>query len=122
MSTYIMDGAAVPVTPAIIAATNTVAVALVPSPITRRQLILALLAGGRITAEDALAAATSGTLPAPFATVLASMPAADALAARITWAAMSVAERSSPLIAVMIAAGTGTAEEWDDGFRTGATL
>lgn len=95
---------------------------IVPTPITRRQLILALLAGGRITAEDALAAATSGTLPAPFAAVLASMPAADALAAKITWASMSVAERSSPLIGLMIEAGTGTAEEWDEVFRVGATL
>lgn len=122
MPTIIVDGVAVDATPAVTAALVAETASPVPSTITRRQFLLALLAAGLISGDDALAAATNGALPAPFAAVLADLPAADALAAQITWASMTVAERGSPLIALMIAAGAATDAQVDGLFRAGAAL
>lgn len=46
----------------------------------------------------------------------------DALAARITWATMSVVERGHPLICALIAAEVTTAAEVDALFTSAATL
>lgn len=81
--------------------------------ITRRQMLLALAAAGLITGAEALAAATTGAVPASIDAVFAGLPDADALAARITWATMSIAERAHPLIAALIAASLATAEQVD---------
>jgi|GEM_PF-2975182 len=93
-----------------------------PRSITRRQLLLALTGAGLITPEEALAAATSGAVPAAIDAVFAQLPPAEALGARITWATMSVAERDHPLIGALIAAELATAEQVDALFATAAQL
>lgn len=94
----------------------------VPAVISRRQMLLALAAGGIITPAEALAAATVGTAPAAIDAVFARLPPSDALAARITFATMSEVERAHPLIGAMIGAGLVAAEQADDLFRLAATL
>lgn len=97
-------------------------VPVVPASITRRQLLLALAGAGLITAEEALAAATTGAVPAMIDAVFAGLPDAEALGARITWATMSVAERDHPLIGALIVAELATAGEVDALFVVGAAL
>lgn len=94
----------------------------VPASISRRQLLLALVAGEVITPTEALAAATTGAVPAAIDAVFAGLPEGDALAARITWATTTVVERGHPLIAAMIAAELVTAEQADALFVLAATL
>lgn len=94
----------------------------VPSSVTRRQLLLGLFAGGYITAQEAEAAAATGAVPAILAEVIDAMPEPQAVAARITWASMSVAERSDPMWGAIIAAELATSEQIDDLFRAAATL
>jgi hypothetical protein len=94
----------------------------VPSSITRRQLILGLLAAGWITPAEAEAAATGGAPPAALDAVLANLTEADALEARITWATMSVAERFHPLLVAIVAAGIATDAQVDNLFRASVTL
>lgn len=103
-------------------APNTPAPPVVPASITRRQLILALLAGQFITPVEAELAATTGAVPAMLDQVLAALTPEQALAARITWATMSVAERSDPLIQAVIDAGLATAEQVDAVFIAGGAL
>ncbi|MGG5823514.1 hypothetical protein [Falsiroseomonas sp. HW251] len=64
---------------------------------------------GLITAEDALAAARTGTVPAGFEPFLAKLPADQAFEARLAWAAMVDVERANPLLAV-VAAQSGIAD------------
>lgn len=73
-------------------------------PLTRRQLLLGLAAEGLITGEEALAAAQSGAVPAAVEAIFAGLPAPEQLAARITWAAMSQAERGNTLVGLMASA------------------
>lgn len=94
----------------------------VPQSISRRQFLLALLGAGFVTPAEALAAATEGAVPANLATMLATLPEADALAVRITWASMTVAERDNPIIATLIAAGLASEAQTDELFRIGAGL
>lgn len=93
----------------------------VPASISRRQLLLGLVSAGLITGEEALAAATTGAVPAAIDAVFAALPEADALAARITWATMSVVERAHPLIAALIAAEVATPEQVDALFIAAAS-
>jgi hypothetical protein len=95
---------------------------VVPASITRRQLLLALAGAGLITAPEALAAATTGAVPASIDAVFAELPAGQALAARITWATMGVAEREHPLIGALVAAELATAAEVDALFIAGGAL
>lgn len=109
------DGSAlVPYTPPV--------VVTVPRQITRRQLLLALAGAGLITGAEALAAATTGAVPARIDKVFGALPADQALAARITWATMAVAEREHPLIGALVAAKLATAAEVDALFTSAATL
>jgi hypothetical protein len=94
----------------------------VPSLITRRQLLLALAAAGLITGPQALAAATIGAVPAPIDGIFAQLPAAEALAARITWASMTVVERQDPLLGALIAANLATPAQVDALFIAGAAM
>lgn len=87
--------------------------AVVPSTITRRQLLIVMAGVGLITGEEALAAATTGAVPAAIDAVFADLPTDQALTARITWATMSVAERDHPLVDALILAGLATAEQVD---------
>lgn len=73
-------------------------------PLSRRQLLLGLAAEGLITGAEALAAAQSGAVPAGVEAIFGQLPQAEQLGARITWAAMSQAERGNPLVAMMATA------------------
>jgi hypothetical protein len=92
----------------------------VPGVITRRQLLIALAAAGFISAEEALAAAQAGAVPAAIAGIFDLLPAGQALAARITWATMTEVYREDPLIGAIVAAGVATAEQVDALFRAAA--
>jgi hypothetical protein len=94
----------------------------VPGAISRRQLLIALAATGLITEAEALAAAKTGEVPAAIDMVFAKLSKEDALAARITWATMTVVERDHPLIQAVIHAKIAPAEQVDALFRAAAKL
>lgn len=94
----------------------------VPPSISRRQLLLALRTAELITDAEALAAATVGAVPEQIDAIFARLPAAEALIARVTWATMGTAERTHPLIEMMITAELATAAEVDAIFVTGAAF
>ncbi len=92
----------------------------VPRVISRRQLLIALAAAGFISAEEALAAAQNGAVPAAIARIFDRLPAEQAIAARITWATMTEVYREDPLIGALVAAGVATSEQVDALFRVAA--
>jgi hypothetical protein len=94
----------------------------VPSTISRRQLLIALAQAGLISEAEALAAAKTGEVPAAIDAVFGALPKEQALAARITWATMTVVERDHPLIQAVIDAKLATAEQVDALFRAAAEL
>jgi hypothetical protein len=94
----------------------------VPTVISRRQLLIALANAKLITEAEALAAAKTGEVPAAIDAVFAALPKEQALAARITWATMTVVERDHPLIQAVIDAKIVTAERADALFRQAAEL
>jgi len=94
----------------------------VPIAISRRQLLLALYGAKLITAEEALAAAKTGDVPAVIDAAFAQLPPDQALAARVTWASMTAVERNHPLIQAVIDAKIATAKQVDELFRAAATL
>jgi len=98
------------------------ALASVPDVITRRQLLIALAAAGFISAEEALAAAQTGAVPAAIAGIFDLLSAEEALAARITWATMTEVYREDPLISAIVAAGVASAEQVDELFRIAAEM
>lgn len=94
----------------------------VPATITRRQLILALATMALITGEEALAAARTGAVPAAVQAAFDNLSPSDKLAAEITWATMSIAERDHPLVALLAAANDMSSGDVDDFFRLAAGL
>jgi hypothetical protein len=94
----------------------------VPAVISRRQLLIALAQAKLITEAEALAAAKTGEVPAAIDAVFAALPKEQALAARITWATMTVVERDHPLIQAVINANLATANQVDALFRAAAEL
>jgi hypothetical protein len=70
----------------------------VPATISRRQLLIGLATEGYITAPEAVAAATTGALPTILQKVISTMSATNQVGAQITWASMSDAERTNPLL------------------------
>lgn len=94
----------------------------VPHSITRRQVILALVAAEIITPEEGKAAAATGTVPAAVQAVFDQLDPDEKLAAEITWATMSVAERDHPLVAALAAANEMDEAAIDDFFRTAAAI
>jgi hypothetical protein len=94
----------------------------VPASISRRQFLIALTQAGLITDAEALAAARTGEVPAAIDAVFARLPPQQALAARITWATMTVIERDHPLVQAAIDAKLTTAEQVDALFQTAVEL
>jgi hypothetical protein len=94
----------------------------VPAAISRRQLLIALGHANWITEAEALAAAKTGEVPAAIDAVFGALPKEQALAARITWATMTVVERDHPLIQAVIDAKVATAEQVDALFKAAAEL
>ena len=87
-------------------------------PLTRRQLFIALHRLGLITAEEAVAAAATGAVPAALEPTFAALPEPDQTDARVTFAAFQLAYRLDPLTA-MIARAAGKTEEEIDAIWTG---
>jgi len=94
----------------------------VPSVISRRQLLIVPAAAGFTSAEEALAVAQAGVIPAAVGAIFDMLPAEQALAARITWATMTEVYREDPLIAAIVAAGVATSEQVDALFRAAARV
>jgi hypothetical protein len=94
----------------------------VPPRVTRRQLLIALAHARLITEAEALAAARTGEVPAAIDAVFAALPQDLALAARITWATMTMVERHHPLIQAVIDAKIATPEQVDALFRAANNL
>lgn len=86
-------------------------------PLTRRQVFIALHRLGLITAAEAVAAATTGTVPAALEPVFAALPEPEQTDARVTFAAFQMAYRLDPMTA-MIAAVAGMTDEQIDGIWT----
>lgn len=96
---------------------------VLPVPdITRRQLLLILPKVGVITAQEALAAAQTGAVPATIQSYFALLSDDDRLAAEITWATMSICERQNPLVLGLAAQLNLTDEQVDDFFRQASML
>ena len=93
------------------------AIARARMSLSRRQLLIGLASRGWITSEEAVAAATTGAMPTAVAAAVASLPAGDQVAARITWASMSVAQRLDPLVE-LLAIGQGVTPDEVDAFFT----
>ncbi len=80
-----------------------------------RQLFIGMARAGFISPDEAVAAACSGALPAAVEQALASLSIEDQMAARITWARMSVIERIDPLVD-LLATATGRSPTEVDAF------
>lgn len=72
--------------------------------ITRRQVMIGLAAEGLISAQEAVAAATTGAAPAQIEAIFAAMPEPQQTTARITWGSFTVAYRLDPMIPLIAAA------------------
>jgi hypothetical protein len=94
----------------------------VPRVISRRQLLIALTQAGLITEAEALAAAQTGAVPEAIDGFFATLPSAQQIAARITWATMTQVERHHPLVQGVINAQLATAEQVDALFTAAAAL
>lgn len=94
----------------------------VPTSISRRQLILALATMELISGEEALAAAKTGDVPSAVQATFENLPPSEKLAAEVTWATMSIAERGHPLVAMLAAANSLSESDIDDFFRLAGTL
>lgn len=92
------------------------------SQISPRQMILGLYGQGFITADEALAAATSGAVPAAVDAVISALPAHAEVAARVTWARMSVVLRDDPLVGLLAASQGLSSAEVDAFFAACAAL
>lgn len=90
--------------------------------LSRRQLLIGLAAMGWVTEAEAVAAATTGATPAAVEAAIAGLAPADQVAARITWAAMSEAQRLDPLVALLATAQGVDDAEVDAFFTTHASI
>ena len=78
---------------------------------TPRQLFIGLATAGFITEAEAVAAAGTGAMPTAVEAAIAPLPAEAQLAARITWARMTLVNRTDPLVALLAGSqGLGEAE------------
>ena len=79
--------------------------------LTPRQLFIGLATAGFISEAEAIAAAAGGAMPAAVEAAIAPLPPEAQLAARITWARMTLVNRTDPLVALLAASqGLGEAE------------
>ena len=87
-------------------------------PLTRRQVFIALHRLGLFSAEEAIAAAATGVVPAALEPTFAALPEPDQTDARVTFAAFQMAYRIDPMTA-MIARAAGLSEDDIDAIWTG---
>lgn len=95
---------------------------IVPEEISPAQLFLQLNALGFITTQEALDAATAGKVPAAIDAIFSTLPANEALAARVRWARMTTCLRSDPLVAGLALANNLSEEDIDQFFIDAAKL
>jgi hypothetical protein len=94
----------------------------VPQTVSRRQMLLGLALAGYITSDEAVAAASTGAVPAAVQSFFSTLPAEQQPAAKITWAAMSECQRDNALVTGLAAAHNLTPAQTDDLFRSWANL
>ena len=87
-------------------------------PLTRRQVFIALHRLGLFSAEETIAAAATGVVPAALEPTFAALPEPDQTDARVTFAAFQMAYRTDPMTA-MIARAAGLSEDDIDAIWTG---
>lgn len=87
--------------------------------LTARQFLAGLVLAGFITEAEAL---NRSQLPASIGSFFDSLPAQQAVFARITWANMTVISRKEPLVAGAATALNQTEEQIDAFFAMAATL
>jgi hypothetical protein len=97
-------------------------IVVVPGTITSRQLFIAMAHAELISADEALAAAQTGAIPAVIDGTIATLPNDQQLVARITWARMRDVERANPLVALVGAALNRNAAEIDALFVRAASI
>lgn len=85
--------------------------------ITTRQFLIQAAAQGLITAEEAVAAAETNAIPATIQAVFESLPSEQQIAARITWAKMTIIGREEPLVVLAAAAFNLNGAQTDQFFR-----
>lgn len=85
----------------------------IPAEISTRQFLIAAALNEMITQEEALSAATSGTVPAAIQAVFDQLPGDQAFVALVTWAKMTTIPRVDPLVAAVAAAFNMTSQELD---------
>ncbi|TPE47219.1 hypothetical protein FJM51_20405 [Amaricoccus solimangrovi] len=90
--------------------------------LTPPQLFIGLARAGVVTADEAVAAACSGAIPAAIEAVIARLPDEAQVAARITWARMSVIERADPLVDLLAAAAGKSPAEIDAFFEASSQI
>lgn len=83
--------------------------------LTRIEFVLAAVGAGILAEEDAEGAAR-GEWPASFADALNTIPEAEQLAAKVTWAGLKEVPRSSSLLASIASAAAVTDEQLDTMF------
>lgn len=88
----------------------------VPNSITRRQLLIGLTTEQIITTEEAIQAATSGTLPSLLNNIISSLSPTEQIGAKITWATMSVCEKNNQLLLAAMTALGKTPQDLDNFF------
>lgn len=86
--------------------------------LTARQLFIGMHLSGFISAEEAIAAATVGAMPAAVEAIVAALPEADQVVARITWARMTRVRRADPLVDLLAAAAGQSGDAIDTFFET----
>lgn len=88
----------------------------------RRQLLIGLRERGWISEAEAIAAATTGAMPAAVEAAIGALDADARVRARITWAAMSEAQRIDPLVGLLAAVQGVTDAEIDTFFVTYSSI
>lgn len=90
--------------------------------LTRRQVIIGMVSEGLISETEGIALAATGAAPAAVDAMIATMPADQQAAARITLAAFTVAYRLDPMTALFQQAGGMTDEQMDAFFTAYAAV
>ena len=81
--------------------------------LSRRQTFIGMHRMGLITAQEAVAGAKDGTVPAALEPIFAAMPDPDQTDARITFATFTRAERLDPMTLILQATGKVSDAEMD---------
>lgn len=94
----------------------------VPSEISARQFLIAAGVNGIISQDEAVEAATAGTVPPAIQAVFDTLSGDEKFAAQITWAKMTTIPRADPLVTAVGAAFSMTSDQLDAFYIQAATL